>query len=54
VIALGLASLCFLGLLALHLPSARKWPEHCGVQGDDVANGFFEQLLFPFTWKNRA
>ena len=31
--------------------SDRKWPEHYGVQGDYVPNGFFKQMAFPFVWK---
>jgi sterol desaturase/sphingolipid hydroxylase (fatty acid hydroxylase superfamily) len=31
--------------------SDREWPEHYGVVGDYVPNGFFKQLAFPFTWK---
>ena len=29
----------------------REWPEHYGVLGDYVPNGFLKQLVFPFTWK---
>ncbi len=29
----------------------RAWPDHYGVVGDYVPNGFGKQLLFPFTWK---
>jgi sterol desaturase/sphingolipid hydroxylase (fatty acid hydroxylase superfamily) len=31
--------------------SDRAWPEHYGVVGDYVPNGFFKQLAFPFVWK---
>ena len=31
--------------------SDREWPEHYGVVGDYVPNGFFKQLAFPFVWK---
>lgn len=31
--------------------SDRAWPEHYGLVGDDVPNGFFKQLAFPFTWE---
>ncbi|MBC7438141.1 MAG: sterol desaturase family protein [Bdellovibrionales bacterium] len=31
--------------------STRLWPEHYGVLGDYVPNGFVKQLKFPFTWK---
>ena len=29
----------------------RAWPDHYGVVGDYVPNGFFKQLAFPFVWK---
>ena len=29
----------------------REWPEHYGVLGDYVPDGFLKQLVFPFTWK---
>ena len=32
----------------------RAWPKHYGVVGDYVPNGFWKQLLFPFTWKSGA
>ena len=31
--------------------SDRAWPEHYGVVGDYVPNGFFKQLAFPFVWR---
>ena len=31
--------------------SDREWPAHYGVVGDYVPQGFWRQLLFPFTWK---
>lgn len=31
--------------------SNRQWPEHYGVVGDCVPNGFFKQLAFPFVWR---
>jgi len=31
--------------------SEREWPEHYGVVGDYVPNGFFKQLAFPFVWR---
>jgi sterol desaturase/sphingolipid hydroxylase (fatty acid hydroxylase superfamily) len=38
-------------LFGTAVQSDRTWPEHYGVQGDYVPNGFFKQLRFPFTWK---
>ncbi len=32
--------------------SDREWPEHYGVVGDYVPNGFFKQLAFPFVWRS--
>jgi len=29
----------------------RKWPNEYGVVGDYVPDGFWKQLLFPFTWR---
>lgn len=29
----------------------RKWPDHYGVKGDYVPDGFFRQLAFPFIWR---
>ena len=31
--------------------SEREWPEHYGVVGDYVPDGFFRQLAFPFVWR---
>jgi len=31
--------------------SDREWPEHYGVVGDYVPNGFLKQLAFPFVWR---
>jgi sterol desaturase/sphingolipid hydroxylase (fatty acid hydroxylase superfamily) len=38
-------------LFGTAVQSDRKWPEHYGVQGDYMPNGFWSQLKFPFTWK---
>ena len=38
-------------LFGTAVKSTKLWPEHYGVQGDYVPNGFFKQLKFPFTWK---
>ena len=38
-------------LFGTAVQSDRAWPEHCGVVGDCVPNGFFKQLAFPFRWK---
>jgi sterol desaturase/sphingolipid hydroxylase (fatty acid hydroxylase superfamily) len=38
-------------LFGTAVQSDRKWPEHYGVKGDYVPNGFFKQLAFPFTWR---
>ncbi|MBD8528254.1 sterol desaturase family protein [Pseudomarimonas arenosa] len=32
----------------------RKWPDHYGVVGDYVPNGFLKQLKFPFVWNGKA
>jgi sterol desaturase/sphingolipid hydroxylase (fatty acid hydroxylase superfamily) len=32
----------------------RQWPNHYGVLGDYVPNGFWKQFLFPFTWRPRG
>ncbi|HEU4459875.1 MAG TPA: sterol desaturase family protein [Methylibium sp.] len=39
-------------LFGTAVQSDRQWPERYGVLGDYVPNGFFKQLLFPFTWKD--
>jgi sterol desaturase/sphingolipid hydroxylase (fatty acid hydroxylase superfamily) len=31
--------------------SDREWPEHYGVVGDYVPDGFFRQVAFPFVWR---
>ena len=31
--------------------SDKVWPEHYGVLGDYVPNGFWKQVKFPFVWK---
>ena len=38
-------------LFGTAVQSDRKWPEHYGVLGDYVPDGFLRQLHFPFTWK---
>ena len=38
-------------LFGTAVKSTKLWPEHYGVLGDYVPNGFFKQLKFPFTWK---
>jgi sterol desaturase/sphingolipid hydroxylase (fatty acid hydroxylase superfamily) len=38
-------------LFGTAVQSDRKWPQHYGVKGDYVPNGFFKQLAFPFTWR---
>lgn len=38
-------------LFGTAVKSDREWPSEYGVLGDYVPNGFFKQLLFPFTWK---
>ena len=38
-------------LFGTAVQSDRKWPEHYGVKGDYVPDGFFKQLAFPFTWR---
>lgn len=38
-------------LFGTAVKSDREWPKDYGVLGDYVPNGFFKQLLFPFTWK---
>ncbi|APV49142.1 fatty acid hydroxylase [Betaproteobacteria bacterium GR16-43] len=39
-------------LFGTAVTSDRKWPEHYGVLGDYVPNGFLKQQAFPFTWKS--
>jgi sterol desaturase/sphingolipid hydroxylase (fatty acid hydroxylase superfamily) len=38
-------------LFGTAVQSDREWPARYGVLGDYVPNGFWRQLLFPFTWK---
>ena len=38
-------------LFGTAVQSDRAWPEHYGVVGDYVPNGFFKQLVFPFRWQ---
>lgn len=38
-------------LFGTAVKSDREWPEHYGVLGDYVPNGFLKQVAFPFTWK---
>jgi hypothetical protein len=56
VIALMLAALCFLGVLAFHLPEylttpALKKSYHVDVMRVPVPHGFLKQFVFPFVWK---
>ncbi len=41
-------------LFGTAVQSDRKWPEHYGVQGDYVPDGFLKQLAFPFVWKKTS
>ncbi len=41
-------------LFGTAVQSDREWPQQYGVVGDYVPNGFWKQLLFPFTWKSGA
>ena len=41
-------------LFGTAVQSDRAWPAHYGVVGDYVPNGFWKQLLFPFTWKPKG
>jgi len=38
-------------LFGTAVQSDRKWPDHYGVQGDYVPDGFLKQFAFPFVWK---
>jgi len=38
-------------LFGTAVKSDREWPEHYGVLGDYVPDGFFKQVAFPFVWK---
>ena len=33
------------------MKSDEPWPVPYGVKGDYVPDGFWKQVLFPFTWK---
>ena len=39
-------------LFGTAVQSDREWPAQYGVVGDYVPGGFWNQLLFPFTWKS--
>jgi sterol desaturase/sphingolipid hydroxylase (fatty acid hydroxylase superfamily) len=41
-------------LFGTAVQSGRTWPERYGVVGDYVPKGFWQQLLFPFTWKPKG
>jgi sterol desaturase/sphingolipid hydroxylase (fatty acid hydroxylase superfamily) len=41
-------------LFGTAVQSDRTWPAQYGVVGDYVPNGFWKQLLFPFTWKPKG
>lgn len=41
-------------LFGTAVQSGRQWPDRYGVQGDYVPDGFWRQLLFPFTWRPKA
>ena len=38
-------------LFGTAVKSTKLWPEHYGVLGDYVPDGFMKQLKFPFVWK---
>jgi sterol desaturase/sphingolipid hydroxylase (fatty acid hydroxylase superfamily) len=38
-------------LFGTAVKSDREWPEHYGVLGDYVPDGFLKQVAFPFVWK---
>jgi len=38
-------------LFGTAVQSDRQWPQHYGVKGDYVPNGFWRQLAFPFVWR---
>jgi sterol desaturase/sphingolipid hydroxylase (fatty acid hydroxylase superfamily) len=38
-------------LFGTAVQSDKVWPEHYGVLGDYVPNGFWKQVKFPFVWK---
>ena len=39
-------------LFGTAVQSDRTWPDRYGVQGDYMPEGYWKQLLFPFTWKS--
>jgi sterol desaturase/sphingolipid hydroxylase (fatty acid hydroxylase superfamily) len=41
-------------LFGTAVQSERQWPQQYGVVGDYVPNGFWRQLLFPFTWRPKG
>ena len=41
-------------LFGTAVQSDRTWPERYGVVGDYVPNGFWKQLMFPFTWRSKG
>ena len=41
-------------LFGTAVQSDRTWPAKYGVVGDYVPNGFWKQLLFPFTWRPKG
>ena len=38
-------------LFGTAVKSDEPWPQQYGVKGDYMPDGFWRQLLFPFTWK---
>lgn len=38
-------------LFGMTVKSTKLWPEHQGVPGNYVPNGFIKQWNIPFTWK---
>ncbi len=41
-------------LFGTAVQSDRAWPAHYGVVGDYVPNGFWKQVMFPFTWRPKG
>ncbi len=41
-------------LFGTAVQSDRTWPAHYGVVGDYVPNGFWKQVMFPFTWRPKG
>ena len=41
----------YIALFGTAVQSNKVWPEHYGVLGDYVPNGFWKQVKFPFVWK---